>query len=93
MAQSATHKWAYLRVNEQGPPPSLANDDGIVNGEAVVGEALDDPLPGLYRLAQHGCHGEVAGAGDVVALALQSPLRGGPLPVAASEGACTANTG
>ena len=95
VAQGATQRCpcVYLGINEQRPAPSLADDDGIVNGEAVIREALDDPLAGLHRLAQHGCHGEVGGAGDVMALALQSPLGGGALPVAASEGACTANTG
>ena len=66
------HQWqcAYLRVNEQRPAAGLADNDGIVDGEAVVGQALDDPLPDLHGLPKHSCHAEVCGAGDVVPLTL-----------------------
>ena len=81
----------YLRINEQGPAPGLADNDGIVDGEAVIGQALDDPLPDLHSLTQHCCHAELAGAWDVMALAFQSPQGGGTLSVAASESACNSN--
>lgn len=70
--RSDTQEWdgANLRINEQGPSPSLADNDSIVDGETVIGEALDDPLSGEHRLTQHSSHAEVGGAGDVVALAL-----------------------
>ena len=60
----------YLRVNEQRPAAGLADDDGVVNGEAVVGQALDDPLPDLHGFPKHSCHAEVCRAGDVVPLTL-----------------------
>lgn len=40
----------YLRVNQQRPAPSFANNDGIVNREAVIGQALNDPFPNEHGI-------------------------------------------
>ncbi len=61
---------AYLWIDEQRPAAGLADNDGIVDGAAVVGQALNDPVPDLHRLPQHCCHAELSGARDVVPLTL-----------------------
>ena len=78
----------HLGVNKQWPPPRLADYDGIVNGETIIGQAVNDPAPDLDWLPENIDHLEVAGAGDLVGLAGCHPLPNGLLPVAGCEGTC-----
>ena len=78
----------HLGVNEQWPSPRLADYNGIVNGETVIGQAVNDPAPDLDGLPQNIDHLKVTGAGDLVGLAGRHPLPNGLLSVAGGEGTC-----
>ena len=41
-----------LGIDAQGPAPALVDDDPVLDGEGVVGQAADGPAPDLHRLTQ-----------------------------------------
>ena len=53
-----------LRINHERPATRVAHHDGVVDGEGVVGQAVDDPCADHHGVAQHGVEGEVARGGD-----------------------------
>jgi hypothetical protein len=44
---------SYLRVNQQRPASRLADDNGVINGEAVIWQAIKKPASDGHRLTQH----------------------------------------
>mmetsp|Transcript_14307 Transcript_14307/g.34751 ORF Transcript_14307/g.34751 Transcript_14307/m.34751 type:complete len:352 (+) Transcript_14307:1461-2516(+) len=63
-----------LRVDDERPPARLAHNDGVVDGEGVVGQSVDGPVADLYGLAQHGAEFERVGTRDLLLLAQRDPL-------------------
>ena len=41
----------HLWINHQWPPPRVVQDDRIVNGQGIVRQVVDDPLPDLHFIA------------------------------------------
>ena len=41
----------HLGVHHERPSPRVVQDDGVVDGQRVVGQAVDDPLPDLHLVA------------------------------------------
>lgn len=54
----------HLRVNTQRPSPCICHDDSILNGEAVIGQTGDLPLPDLDWVTQGCCQREFGVVGD-----------------------------
>ena len=49
----------HLWVNHQRPSPRVVQNDGVVNGQGIVWQVIDDPLPDLHfvtnTLPQQSC--------------------------------------
>ena len=69
-----------LGIDEKGPPPGVRDNNGIVDGELVVGQSRDAPLSDLDRVAETLLQGENIAARDTPLLALGGPLLRETLP-------------
>lgn len=63
-AYKATKGQSHLWVNHQWPSPCFADDNGIINAKAVIGQAIQQPASDGHRLTQYSNELEVLTAGD-----------------------------
>ena len=53
-----------LRVDHEGPPPGVSHHNSIVNGQRIVGQPSNEPLPDLDWDTQHSREGKCGAVRD-----------------------------